>query len=362
MKFWFFAIYTFMVGATVGSFLNVCIYRLPRNISLWRQCRSFCPLCQKILKWRVLVPIFSWLFLKGRCAECCGAISFRYIFVEILSGGLFAFFWMTFDFPQSAAFCLLGALLITATFLDLETLTIPNPLTIGGVLAGLALSVISPAALGEQSANSAVLKATTGAIMGYLLLWGVLEAGKLCFGHAQYRWKVPQKFCFLQDGENTIFECAGERWKGEEMFVRKSDELIIETDFWQTPMGAWRGDGTIRLKGNCLCTLQGKLALRGGQQICGEAVAIRVPREALGWGDVKLLAAIGAFIGASGVLFTVFCASLLGAFVGLWLLLFREWNNRPIPFGPFLAAGAFTWILADKLFGTSMLSHLPFRL
>ncbi len=346
MKFWLFAIYAFIVGAAVGSFLNVCIYRLPRGILLWKPHRSFCFICHNTLKWKEIIPIFSWLSLRGRCSQCCGAIPFRYILVEFLSGGLFTISWMSFDFSQSVAFWLLGSLLIVATFADLETFTIPNLLTIGGILAGIALSLIHPASLGEQSVRSAVFKAVTGAITGYALLWGILEAGKRCFGHARFRWNVPQKFCFLQRGENTIFECAREMWKGEDMFVRKNDELIIETAYWQTANGA-DGHGTIRIKNNHLCTPQGELLLREGQQISGEAVAVSVPREAMGWGDVKLLAAIGAFIGAPGVLFTVFCASLFGALVGVWFLLCRE-GNRPIPFGPFLAMGAFAWIFGGQ--------------
>jgi len=262
--------------------------------------------------------------------------------VEFLTGGVFTIFGMAFDFPQNMAFWLLGALLITATFVDLETLTIPNSLTRGGIFAGIALSLISPAALGESSLKSAVFKATTGAITGYGLLWGVLEAGKRCFGHKRLRWNVPQKFCFLPRGENTIFECAREIWKGEDMFVRKNDELIIETASWKTANGI-QGHGTIRLKNNYLHTSQGELLLREGQQIAGEALAISVPREAMGWGDVKLLAAIGAFIGAPGALFTLFCASLLGALVGIGLLLCRK-GDTPLPFGPFLAMGAFAWI------------------
>src|ERR1700754_201978 len=111
MKFWIFAIYSFIIGTIVGSFLNVCIYRLPRGISLRRPCRSFCLACQVPLKWSEIVPILSWFMLGQRCSRCRTSISFRYPLVELLTGVLFSAFWMVSGCPRALGFWVLGALL-----------------------------------------------------------------------------------------------------------------------------------------------------------------------------------------------------------------------------------------------------------
>src|SRR5207248_2312146 len=81
--------FEFVLGATIGSFLNVCIYRLPRDLSVHRPRRSFCPNCKKPILWHQNLPLISWLLLRGRCANCGSKIAFRYFAVESLTGLLF---------------------------------------------------------------------------------------------------------------------------------------------------------------------------------------------------------------------------------------------------------------------------------
>ncbi len=346
MKFWIFATGSFIVGAIVGSFLNVCIYRLPRGLSLYRPRRSFCPTCRSSLKGKELVPILSWLVLGRHCSRCHTSISFRYPLVELLTGLLFAVFQIIF--PQAWGFWVLVSLLVVATFIDLETLTIPNSVTWGGVLAGTGLSFVFPSSLEIASATAGLLTALSGAMTGYLLLWGVLEVGKWAFGKIRLGWDSPREFCFSYKGESSLFECAGEIWRGEEMFVRKNDELMIETDFWKLSDDV-KGSGVIRLRKGYLLNSQGNTPINEGQKILGSATSVSIPREAMGWGDVKFLAAIGAFIGVPGVLFTLFFASLFGALIGACILLFRQCHEgMPIPFGPFLAMGTLAWIFGGQ--------------
>ena len=83
-------VFVFALGLIIGSFLNVLIYRLPREISIFKKKRSFCPKCKKALSAKELVPLFSFIFLRGRCAGCKKKISFKYPVVEFMAGLLFA--------------------------------------------------------------------------------------------------------------------------------------------------------------------------------------------------------------------------------------------------------------------------------
>jgi len=137
-----YAVIAFLLGLILGSFLNSVIYRLPRGISVARG-RSFCPRCGHQLKALDLIPLFSFLFLKGRCRYCRAPISFRYPLVELLTGiGLALLFWFygsSFDFFQWA---ILYLFLISLFFIDLEHKLLPDILTIPGILIGLGFQIV----------------------------------------------------------------------------------------------------------------------------------------------------------------------------------------------------------------------------
>lgn len=246
------------VGACVGSFLNVVILRLPAGRSIVRP-GSHCE-CGAPIAWRDNVPVVSWLVLRGR-ARCCGRrISPRYPAVELATALLFSAAALVFSPPLAlCAWVLLGGL-ITAAAIDLEHLMIPDSVTLGLGLAGVALSFLVPSLHGQQSGLLALdsLRSGSAAVAGALV------------------------------GSGLVFWIAA----------------VAES------------------------------ALR---------------QEAMGFGDVKLTGAIGAFCGWRGAVFSVFGGALVGT---LWLalLLVLRRSASPVrpgmrmPFGPMLALAAVLYL------------------
>ena len=131
-----FSAIAFVLGACVGSFLNVCIYRLPLNLSVNQPRRSFCPSCKTQIPWHQNLPLVSWLLLRGRCAKCGARIAFRYFAVELLTALFFLIIWKSFPWQIAIAYWVFIALVIAATFIDFEHFIIPDEITIGGTVAG----------------------------------------------------------------------------------------------------------------------------------------------------------------------------------------------------------------------------------
>jgi len=133
----------FIFGLCIGSFLNVCIYRLPLNQSIIKP-SSFCPKCNTPLKWYHNIPVLSYFILRGKCAYCGERISIRYLAVEIITGALllinYRIFSLSFDFFYYSLFV---CLLIIVIFVDLKHMIIPDEISIGGVIAGFLMSFFS---------------------------------------------------------------------------------------------------------------------------------------------------------------------------------------------------------------------------
>jgi leader peptidase (prepilin peptidase) / N-methyltransferase len=133
-----------LFGLLIGSFLNVCIYRLPQDLSVVRP-RSYCPSCNHPIAWYDNVPLLSYALLRGRCRHCKAPISLRYPVVELMTGLLFfAFVWRLGVSLAALKFCLLSALLVELTFSDLDSRILPDEFTLGGTAAGLALAWFVP--------------------------------------------------------------------------------------------------------------------------------------------------------------------------------------------------------------------------
>lgn len=138
------AILAFLFGLLIGSFLNVCIHRWPRGRSVVKP-RSHCVRCRKPIAWYDNIPVVSYLLLRGRCRYCGRHISARYPAVELLTGILFfSFVWKLGLTPAAYKMCVLAAMLVALVFTDLEKRLLPDELTLGGTLIGLAISAFVP--------------------------------------------------------------------------------------------------------------------------------------------------------------------------------------------------------------------------
>lgn len=134
-----------LLGLLVGSFLNVCIYRLPQELSVWKPARSFCPHCETTIAWYDNIPVLSYLLLRGRCRHCKARIPLRYPMVEVLTAVLFA--WVaTLALPgiYNAKLLVLMAILVALIFTDLEERFLPDAFTLGGALVGLVFAWFAP--------------------------------------------------------------------------------------------------------------------------------------------------------------------------------------------------------------------------
>ncbi|PYL37454.1 MAG: hypothetical protein DMF34_10395 [Verrucomicrobia bacterium] len=153
-----FGVFAFVLGAAIGSFLNVCIYRLPRDLSVNQPRRSFCPSCKKPIPAHQNLPLISWFLLRGRCANCGTKIAFRYFAVELLTALLFLAIWQSFSWQMAMAYWIFISLVVVATFVDFEHFIIPDQVTIGGTIAGLIASFAVPELMNTDSRIAAVVR------------------------------------------------------------------------------------------------------------------------------------------------------------------------------------------------------------
>lgn len=353
-----FQILAFVLGAVAGSFLNVCIYRLPRDLSVNRPRRSFCPSCKKEISWYQNVPLISWIVLRGRCANCGARIAFRYFLVELITALLFLAVWMHFPWPIALAYWVFVALIIVATFVDFEHFIIPDEVTLGGVAAGLIVSLVLPALMSTDRRLIALALAAASAALGYAILWLVLEGGKIVFGKKKIRLSQPTAFSWTRKGDDADLVVGEEQSLWSDHFAREKDLLLLHCDEAVID-GRSLGKVTLACHYDRVAVETETLALDEIDRISGVVRELQIPREAMGRGDLKFLAAIGAFLGWRAVLFSVFAGSLLGSLVGLTTLTIgkRVWSAK-LPFGPYLAAGALIWMFFGDLLVAKYLSLL----
>tara|TARA_B100001971_G_scaffold53081_1_gene48215 strand:- start:302 stop:1069 length:768 start_codon:yes stop_codon:yes gene_type:complete len=151
---WLPVITTFIIGSCVGSFLNVLIYRLPREESIWSP-RSHCPHCNKTIPWYRNIPLVSFFIQNGKCAECDASISWQYPTVEVITGYIWATCFFVFNPLHATMTALFSSILIALAWIDLKTMMIPLSLIISGAIV-IGLSII------------------TGILEWKLVLWGSL--------------------------------------------------------------------------------------------------------------------------------------------------------------------------------------------
>lgn len=171
----------FIFGLIIGSFLNVCIYRMPRSESLVFP-GSRCVSCKKPIPWYDNIPLISYVLLRGKCRSCKAKISPRYFFVELISAVCFLILFANFKFNYVFwVYSLLAFSLIVVTFIDLEFQVIPDRISLTGIFLGIALSIIFPGLQGAFTRKIAILNSILGAIAGGGLIYLTGVLGKLAF-------------------------------------------------------------------------------------------------------------------------------------------------------------------------------------
>jgi leader peptidase (prepilin peptidase) / N-methyltransferase len=255
----FMAVITFIVGAMVGSFLNVCVYRLPAGMSVVKP-RSRCPKCEQPIIWYDNIPIVSWLLLGAKCRNCQAPISWQYPLVEGITGVVFLLVFWRFGFVVATPiYMLLGAGLVLVTFVDLTDWTIPNEVTLPGIPIGIACALIAmfypESGLHVEGPLEPVFDALLGVVLGGGLLYGL-------------------------------------------------DKLSL----------------------------------------------LLLKKPGMGFGDVKLLAMLGAFFGWPSVILIVMIAAVVGSVFGISMILIKkarggEKSDHYLPFGPYLALAGFLVLL-----------------
>jgi leader peptidase (prepilin peptidase)/N-methyltransferase len=233
----------FVLGLIVGSFSNVCIYRIPRNESVIYPA-SHCPKCRTKIKPVDNIPLLSYILLKGRCRNCGSKISIQYPVVEFLTGLIYLIIYLSYGLSiQSLVYLILASALIIIAFIDLKEQIVPDVISLPGIVVGLILSFIVP--------YISFINSVLGALVG----GGII--------------------------------------------------LII----------AWIG-------------------------------SIIFKKEAMGGGDVKLAAMIGAFLGWRYTIISLFWGFFLGALIGIILIMTKiKKREDTIPFGPFIALGSIITLL-----------------
>ncbi len=246
-------------GLVIGSFLNVCISRLPHDYSVASP-RSHCPRCGAMIAWYDNIPLLSFLLLLGRCRHCRAPISFRYPLVEFSTGLLFFWaWWRTGGGWAGVKWCLFAAIIVELVFSDAETRILPDEFTIGGIFAGLALAPVVPVPEG-------------------FIAW-ILQM------------QAPAASPALQSFVQSLIAAA---------------------------------------------------SLSGGLWLMGLVYERVRGRQGLGFGDVKMTAFLGAFLGLETAVLALLAGSLLGSVLGLVWIKARgaDASTYELPFGSFLGVGA----------------------
>jgi len=391
---WIWLVFIFAFGACIGSFLNVVIYRLPRDKSLVSP-PSACPACNTPIRFYNNIPFFSWLILRGKCPDCKTPISCRYFLIElttaIVFGGLYLyFFW--FQYRQTGLvgdtatqqffggtgwlFYLVNitlfAVFLAASAIDMERWIIPLELCwfvtiVGLVVSGVAEFVIGSGVVLEYELFPTVAESprfaalTAGGAIGLGISLIMLQSGI-----------VKPSYEMAEDEEGDCEEAVKSQENEPQFDDRK--EILKEIIFLlpvviaafvalkvtQMPFlqDKWSSFLAIPVVSGLLGSLAGYLAG------CAVVWATRIfgtlafNKEAMGLGDVHLMGAAGAVIGAKWVVLAFFLAPFLGILWALYQAIFKK--MRQIPYGPFLSLAVFAVIIFHDWIHRILLNYYGF--
>lgn len=255
-------VFMFMAGAAVGSFLNVVAWRVPRGESVIRP-GSRCASCGRCIRWFDNIPVLSWFILRGRCRHCSARFSFRYALVELLVGLMFAGIFLRFGLTWPALkYSVFVSLLVCAILTDIDHWIILDSVSIGGLAAGLLMSLLP--------STAPFLPSLLTAASAFVLF--------LCIRALSI------------------------------VVLRRRPGYTIAPDGHEDEADEFQGG--------------------------------------MGWGDIKLAAMIGAFMGPSRTAVALFLAFLTGAVTGVAVIAAGRNRRVPLPFGPFLALGSILAVFA----------------
>ncbi len=302
----------FALGSMVGSFLNVCIVRMPKEKSIVFP-SSHCPNCQKPIEWYDNIPLISWIFLLGRCRYCKQKIAFRYWSVEFLTGVVFLSFYMYFGpSPVLPAYLVMMSCFIVATFVDIEHRIIPDEISIGGMWLGLILSAFIP----QLHTNTENLQ-LGGFFAGFIVL-----------------------LCLFLEGIYPIF--CKHLMTEEEKYDDKPLKLLVLISLIIVNLVNYHLIHVpVFLEGHLYslaCGLVGFIIGGGSIYAMGLLGDVIFKKESMGGGDVKLMAMIGAFLGWKLAILAFFIAPFFGGVVGIIEKI--RTKDSTIAYGPFLVLGS----------------------
>lgn len=327
---------------------------MPLRVSVNNPKRSFCPKCRYHFPIWLNLPVISWFWLRGKCANCKEPISFRYPAVEFLTGLLFvAMWWVVMGQGGSVWVALLlwvlVSLLVAISFIDADHMIIPTSLTWAGTGVGI-LAVIAWPRLSNMGGFidgrwDGLIHSGIGFMAGFFGLWGIVNLGKMAFGKMEMDFEKAEDW-HLKEPDNDVdpllFIIDKQEIAWWDIFNRPKDRLIIECEEIRVD-GEKRGGGTLTIREQEIELPDGsKRSIGDMKSLNGSATHVLIPREAMGFGDVHLMGMIGAFLGWSGVVYSLFAASLLALVAAIFG---RIGFGRQLPFGPFLAIAAITWVL-----------------
>jgi len=364
----FYVACAFFFGAILGSFFNVCIHRWPRGQSVNNPKRSYCPSCDDAIPFSDNIPLLSWLLLRGRCRGCGAPIAFRYFAVELLTAVVFALIVYFWPWQQALALLFFASVCIVATVVDLEHFIIPDEVTVYAIPFGLAASALVPSLHDKALWWDGLLSGATGAAVGFAVLWFVVQLGKWLFGRKRFDFPDESDWQVAENDGEIELRIGGELYLWSELFSRPSDRVLITCTDLTVDSTEQEGVGRVDLAWDhvVLYGTEGdelrRLDLAKVDRIDGRASGVIIPREAMGFGDVKFMALVGCFVGWSGVIFVLAVGSILGTLGALVAALVgRSELSARIPFGPYLVAGAWIWLTMGPALLDKYLSFLRFE-
>jgi leader peptidase (prepilin peptidase)/N-methyltransferase len=257
--------------------------------------------------------------------------------------------------PLALVYAVFLAGLICATFIDLEHFIIPDEITYGGVAVGLVASFFLPSLQESDAMRFGLLWSALGAAAGAGIVYAILRLGKLLFGRQKIKFPAETKMIFSE----TSLHLPDKEIPYDELFWRKSDMIVARSKRVELIDRSYF-DAVVRISQSSVRIKQGKFEAVElnpedvpHMEILGSEII--VPREAMGLGDVKFMAAIGAFLGWQSVIFSLMVSSLIGSAVGVTLILMkrREWSSK-IPYGPYIALAAAIWMFVGKKLVTGL--------